>query len=122
MKRFACLPVALGLALICSPAFADVADMGQGAHTCAQFTADYKSDPFAEDVYFSWAEGFMSGLNKQTLLDMGQSRDVATRTTGSKERSLRDYCDQHPSDNYAQAVLSLYFSFKKPVSISQNSN
>jgi hypothetical protein len=38
--------------------------MGAGSSTCADYTQEYRRDPdTANNLYFSWAQGFMSGQN-----------------------------------------------------------
>ena len=41
---------------------------GVGVATCTEFAEKYKADPnLAETIYFSWAQGFMSGWNYKLL-------------------------------------------------------
>jgi len=35
--------------------------IGYGASTCAQFANLFKLDQGFEEIYFSWAEGYLSG-------------------------------------------------------------
>ena len=57
--------------------------------------------------YFSWAEGFMSGLNTAPLL-LGNETNLAARDTNYQRAIIDQYCDQRPLASYVQAVMSLY--------------
>jgi hypothetical protein len=46
----------------------EFAMQGVGVYTCSQFANIYKSDSnFAEDLFFNWAQGYMSGWNAAQL-------------------------------------------------------
>jgi hypothetical protein len=56
---------------------------------------------------FSWAQGFMSGVNSAPMLS-GQGTDLAASATNVQQAFIDQYCDQRPLATYVQAVLSLY--------------
>jgi hypothetical protein len=42
---------------------------GDGMDSCAVFAQEYAANPdAAENVYFTWAQGFMSGLNLEASI------------------------------------------------------
>jgi hypothetical protein len=95
----------------------EMALMGWGAFTCAQFANMYRDDPkFTEEHFFNWAQGFMSGLNFATI-GQGISMNLGSISTEQQQRAIRAYCNEHPLGNYLDAVLDLYnrFSLNKPV-------
>ena len=83
---------------------------GAGVRTCGQFATEYRENPtLTEQLYFTWAQGFMTGLNVSTLLSgKGQWRDINARTVEDEEAYLRDYCDRHPLEEYEMGVLDLW--------------
>jgi hypothetical protein len=55
-----------GLVLIVAPVSAHYVN-GAGARSCADFAQAYKNNPgLTEEIFYSWAFGFMSGLNATT--------------------------------------------------------
>jgi hypothetical protein len=86
---------------------------GVGANSCAEFTNEYATNPAAiENIYFSWAQGFISGL-----IACDVAAKVAQRRIEAGEASMnlyklriRTYCNSHPASLYAEGVLKLYNS------------
>jgi hypothetical protein len=77
---------------------------GAGTSSCTQFAEDYRQDPQTwELVYFSWAQGAMSGLNAGH-----RGRHLLARSTYDQEAFIRSYCNSHPLNNYSDAVTELY--------------
>ena len=110
------LPAAIVLvALGTASAAADdarVALMGVGATACAGYSEEYRRNPTGADpVFFSWAQGFMSGLNlirierKQPLYDLG------AMPVPEQIARLRQLCEQKPLVPYAYAVQDLMKTF-----------
>jgi hypothetical protein len=83
--------------------------MGVGTSSCAEFGKLYAQNPqIWENTYFSWAQGFMSGLNSALLKANGTSRNMNVITTDAQERRIRFYCNAHPLAMYEQAVFDLF--------------
>jgi hypothetical protein len=84
---------------------------GIGANLCAQFTKAYIENPAnAEDLYWSWAMGMMSGMNLASIANSNVFRDL----TGDQDiyrRATRSFCNAHPLTTYAGAILDVYVSF-----------
>jgi hypothetical protein len=91
---------------------------GLGIRSCAEFAKFYAQSPSnTEDAFFSWAQGFISGLN----LSSEAATNTARRIEGSipsQRTFVRDYCDSHPLQPYYMAALALYKTFA-PVRISK---
>ena len=127
MRIFSVIVIAVSISALCPPtALAeDFAGAGAGAATCAQFAKAYAAAPqVTGDLYYSWALGFMTGLNTENpdplfaVLNAMSPHDQMS--------AFRDYCDAHPLEKYIDAVINLYLSMpKKPLPASnptQNSN
>ena len=86
--------------------------MGMGTATCAQFANDYKANVEADDIYFVWARGFMSGRN--SVLHEGglPTLQLDSMPDESQKFFLRTYCDAHPLLPYVFAVMELQKSLK----------
>ena len=98
--------------LICKPAQSSpYTIMGEGVASCATFGQDYKRAPaFAEDNYFGWAQGYMSGLNALSHAAGGKQHVLNAKTTDEQRRFIRDWCNKHPLADYYKAVLALIYS------------
>ncbi len=82
--------------------------MGLGLWTCAQFGNQYKLNPSTtETIYFTWAQGFMSGWNGAQMAEKHQYVNLSVMSTEAQEEHIRSYCDQHPLNEYASAVIDL---------------
>jgi hypothetical protein len=101
--------IAVTMSIGFSTAGAEYSIMGPGVKSCADFISDYRADPAtAEDSYFLWAQGFMSGFNGAHLSIDGTSYDLSSISLSEQKRMLRDYCDSNPQSIYAKAVVDLY--------------
>jgi len=107
-------------ALLSAPAAEALAEdnvyLGAGMNSCTEFLAGYKKDPtLTEAVYYTWALGFMTGINFAGDTFKGQDRLGvldSISTEDQKARLLED-CRQHPSDSYMDSVLALYLAMRK---------
>jgi hypothetical protein len=85
---------------------------GAGNQTCGDFAEMYRVNTrAAEGVYFSWAEGFMTGWNIALMPkgeDVPPSVNLKAVPIEQQRQHIRDYCDEHPLTQYAQAVADLY--------------
>lgn len=84
---------------------------GVGVTSCADFGKMYKTNPAeTELVYFTWAQGFMSGYNGVFLASDQSGRNLAAESFDDQKVHIRDYCDRHPLATYMSAVFQLYAS------------
>ena len=82
---------------------------GPGAHSCAEFARFFRQDPDQTSVMmFTWAQGYMSGLNVAGGASGREVRDLAGMNTKDEEWAILNYCDQHPMSDLATAVMDLY--------------
>ncbi len=79
---------------------------GAGAFSCSEFGKEYQEDPANEHTFFTWAQGFMSGMNAAG--GFGYVRDLGSKPVADQEEYIRKYCDDHPLATYAIAVSKLY--------------
>jgi hypothetical protein len=100
--------------MLAAPAAADPHFLqGAGTNTCGKFGADYQKSPdVLEDVYFTWAQGFMSATNAHlvSVETSSQMRDLNGWPHERQVRYIRDYCDKHPLQMYVEAVRELFWS------------
>jgi hypothetical protein len=84
----------------------------RGLRSCGQFAKDYQQSPLmAEDVYFAWTEGFLSGANQAVKSLSRPLRDLSGLPLDAQKAFIRGYCDQHPLAQYCDAVIELYSQF-----------
>ena len=107
---------ATAVALIASAAGADpVGEEGAGASTCGQFERNYRANPeHAEIVYFSWAQGAMSGMNTILMIQQKPPTDLNKESLEDQKDYLRNFCDAHPLAPYYAGVFALFGEMAKP--------
>ena len=127
MRIISVIVIAVSISALCPPkALAkDFAGAGAGAATCAKFAKAYAAAPqVTEDLYYSWALGFLTGLNVENPAPRFAVLNATSRHVQIGE--IRDYCNRHPTAQYIDAVINLYLSMpKKPLpaaNSTQNSN
>jgi hypothetical protein len=86
-----------------------IAVKGVGTNTCAEFGEFYKQSPgYWEIHFFTWAQGFMSGMNLM-LAQKGQpATDLEKTSLESQQMQIRTYCDKHPLVSYMKAVIAVW--------------
>lgn len=103
--------LAVALAVFTTPVVAgeqEVAMIGVGTSTCAQFAQLYRTDPARTDeIFLQWAHGFLSGMNAGFLTQGKQTFNILSVSISDQQFFFRQYCDQHPLENFASAVLDL---------------
>jgi hypothetical protein len=86
--------------------------MGPGAVLCAEFNRGYRAaGKKIEDHFFTWAQGFMSGVN-DALYDTVGYRDLRSLSVAQQKQSLRAFCLQNPTSKYRDAIPPLLKSMK----------
>jgi hypothetical protein len=106
MRRYLAAIIAV---LIMAPNAARAANAeGAGLRSCGQSAKDYQQSPLmAEDVYFAWTEGFLSGANQAVKSLSRPLRDLSGLPLDAQKAFIRGYCDQHPLAQYCDAVIEL---------------
>lgn len=81
--------------------------MGAGSGTCAAYTQAYKDDPdAANDLYFGWVQGYMSGQN--VARGDKPMRNLNAIPVASQLGFLRRFCQQKPTELVAVAAQNLF--------------
>jgi hypothetical protein len=84
---------------------------GVGKASCAEFARLYKMDSDkTEDLFFSWAQGFISGMEVYSeAFDKYEKLPAGTALAiESTKGSIMTYCDKHPLLPYYMAVFDTY--------------
>jgi hypothetical protein len=68
----------------------DIVVSGVGAFSCGQLAQDYSTLSDVEAVWFTWAQGFMSGLNMKMGIDQHQYRNLGAMTVEEQKRFLTE--------------------------------
>jgi hypothetical protein len=84
--------------------------VGTGAATCATFLSDIARNPISEREYFSWAQGYMSGILMRAPPGKDENLDLTPREfpVQNQLEFFRSFCAAHQQDDYADAAASLY--------------
>jgi hypothetical protein len=82
---------------------------GVGASTCGEFASQYGQNPSATElVYFSWAQGFMTGRNVGALAGHGNAKGLDSIPFDDQQRAVRDYCNGHPGMEKQRSLVSAF--------------
>ena len=84
--------------------------MGAGTRSCAVFARTYKDKPKTADmIYFSWAQGYMSGVIRAARADNKASRpaNLNAMSIAAQQKFIREFCDRNPLKDYRAAVDAL---------------
>jgi hypothetical protein len=106
------LRLLFGLCLLpCStaayPATNNIAVSGMGAASCAEFLQQVRENPDMENIYFTWAQGLMSGWNTRGLADKRTILNLALITPDQQQAQVREFCETYPDGSYLGAVYDL---------------
>jgi hypothetical protein len=84
---------------------------GVGLATCAVFGKEYRANPdYAEAIWFSWLQGYMSGLNAVLKLSDQARHNLDGMTPDEKKQYVRRFCNEHPLDYYITGAKKLFLS------------
>jgi hypothetical protein len=78
--------------------------MGFGTHSCAQFGADMKKDPNAEDVYFIWAQGCLTAFHAFFVILNRPLSELEKLSLPQLKADIRAFCNNNPLSTYSNAV------------------
>jgi hypothetical protein len=101
--------------LLGSPAAAaeQFAVMGPGAGTCTEFNKFRRLDARrAEDFFFNWTQGYLSGWNSAQIDAKRPYRDLKSVSVDEQQAFLRRFCDKNPDSPYLEGVLLLQYEFR----------
>jgi hypothetical protein len=112
MKAVARVVLCLGFMALSSPVTAaeQYQSMGAGTRSCAVFALTYKDKPKSADmIYFSWAQGYMSGVNRTAGANNKDLRpaNLNAKSVGAQQKFIREFCDRNPLKDYREAVDAL---------------
>jgi hypothetical protein len=76
---------------------------GLGLVTCAKFN-EHRTDPVMEEMFFSWAEGDMTGVNDALQDTIGKYRDLSSLPPAQQKEILRQHCLNNPNATYQDGI------------------
>jgi hypothetical protein len=99
-----CVLITVGEAFAQQP---EAGMMGAGSSTCADYLQAYRRDPAsANDLYFGWAQGFMSGQN--VAHDKNPMHNLNALPVSTQLDFLKRFCEQKPTALFALAAQYLF--------------
>jgi hypothetical protein len=83
---------------------------GFGSSSCGTYADVTRKDPAVEELYLSWALGFISGLNSLTSVAAkgGTYRDLSAMDGDAMKTFLKRYCAEHPLSDYISGIFELF--------------
>jgi hypothetical protein len=87
-----------------------VAVVGTGTAKCGKYLTEISAKPEAEREYFSWAQGYMSGILLSAPPGVDDSLQLITEKlpVASQINFMRQFCGQKPDTSYSDGVEALY--------------
>jgi len=105
-----CAAIVLTLA---APALAEpAAGQGVGTYTCAEASRAIRGDHSLDLLYFSWAQGSMTGWNLAQMNANLPTVDLTALSLENQRAFVKAYCAQHTNGLYMDAVYKLYQAMK----------
>lgn len=87
---------------------------GPGITTCTDFEKAYHDNRESnENLFYSWALGFMSGLNASVMLVGHGETDLHELSEQAQKEFLRSTCKAQLRGTYVGAVFDLYNRMRK---------
>jgi hypothetical protein len=82
--------------------------IGAGVKTCAAYLNYYRDDPhLTNNMFTSWAQGFLSGSNVAEMVFHGSYRNVSALTPAQIDWYMHKYCVDNPLGTYANGMADL---------------
>jgi hypothetical protein len=91
------------------------AAVGSGMSTCGQFAQKYAQHTVVEEIFFQWAQGYMTAINAAAAKEAGVIKDLNSYSTEDQMATIREYCNDHPLATYQDAVGDLMLHHLKSV-------
>lgn len=84
--------------------------VGPGVTSCTEFLAEARRNVERELRYFSWAQGYMSGILMRAPPGKDEHLNLLPPQfpVAAQIRFVRNYCANHAETDYEDAVLVLY--------------
>lgn len=88
----------------------DTIAAGLGTTMCSDFTQMHRviDAKGADNRFYSWAQGYMSGLNAVDEKATGIGRDLSSVPVAEQQRYLREFCERYPTTIYLIGVRELW--------------
>ena len=97
-------------------ALAKIGLSGIGATSCSQVIANYrKRQPDQQKamfgvIYLSWAQGFMSGINKGNDAMNKPVKNLQAWSPSAQTEHLMAFCDKNSSKLFVTAAFDLFYA------------
>ena len=88
------------------------AGLGVGTYKCGEAAKAVRGDAELELMYFSWAQGWMTGWNLAQLNASLPIVDLNTEDVSEQRAFIKTYCANHPNSLYMDAARQLYESMR----------
>ena len=105
--------IAAGLLMVSNIAASKetLALVGAGANSCGKFIAETEDSELMRNLYFFWAQGFLSGLNFKYMKSARFAADLSDQE--ALILWIKNYCEDNPLDHYAAATVHLYRELRR---------
>lgn len=91
--------------------------MGMGVAKCSVYNNVTKDDPghIIKTSYFSWVQGFLSGMNEVTLLSRKEAVDLNSPSFDgvTQQGFLDSMCQRYPNETVIEQVFKMYSEMVK---------
>src|SRR6185437_2681546 len=80
---------------------------GAGITSCTDFEKVYKAAPDQTTDFFSWTEGYLTGMDQRAKADGRPPINLGIWNDEKQAQFLNSYCASHPSRLYGDAATEL---------------
>jgi hypothetical protein len=86
--------------------------VGTGVTPCAAYNAMLQIAKTGDEMYFAWAQGFMTALNARAPAGINVRLAPRGFPTDRQQAFLRDFCAKNPNKKYMDGILELYLKLR----------
>jgi len=90
-----------------SKAQAEMLMIGPGATSCKVYTEEIQNDSSMEQVFVSWAQGYMSAINARNTTTNDEVDLSSSLPLSGQIDFLSNYCEKYPNKWFLFGVMEL---------------
>jgi hypothetical protein len=87
---------------------------GIGVTRCSEFNESLKKTAETGAMFFSWAEGFLTGWNMGLPSTSREHAELSSIARDDQMAFLRRWCEENPTKRYMEGVTMLFVRLRSP--------
>jgi hypothetical protein len=86
---------------------------GAGFASCSDFEKAYKAAPDQTTNFFSWTQGYLSGMDQTLEAEGKQTTNLAICDAAKQDQFVRSFCASYPNRVYGDAATALFLELRR---------